>query len=110
MEIDNAMTPDEWEEMCDSRFVFWRGKEQDVQFEKIPRSRETWATVDLTKWRHRLAALSLKDQSFGFTHEDVDLLRNWDILADRDGQFDHATIAKLESLAGRIAALLPPAA
>ena len=68
--------------------------------------------------RHALAALCLYGQPFGFTQEDVDaLLSN---LHDDDcgalwALYDHEctchrspTIARLQSLAARIAALLPP--
>jgi hypothetical protein len=67
--------------------------------------------------RHALAALCLHGQPFGFTHEDVDLLKvvtdHWPSLgnyeSDADGQ--HAIyhrVDALQSLADRIGAILPP--
>lgn len=53
--------------------------------------------------RHALAALCLHEQPFGFTWEDVDLLSYSDL-----DEFDVAATGRLNSLADRIAALLPP--
>lgn len=57
--------------------------------------------------RHAIAALSLHGQPFGFTREDVALLR--DMAGDyegRNGYFPEGQ--RLLSLADRLAALLPP--
>lgn len=59
---------------------------------------------------HALAALCLHGQPYGFTWEDVDILRREAGFADdehRNG-FHPETEARLLSLADRIAALLPP--
>jgi hypothetical protein len=52
--------------------------------------------------RHACAALCLYDQTFGFTHEDVKLLR---LIADGRGVYPGINV---DLLADRIAALLPP--
>lgn len=56
--------------------------------------------------RHAAAALALHGQPFGFTQEDVELLRT-SIAEDEDGCFDQTRTAMLKGLADRIAALLP---
>jgi hypothetical protein len=53
------------------------------------------------KGLHMLAALALNGQPFGFTWNDVYLLRD---TVDRTGDWAHALL----NLADRIAALLPP--
>jgi hypothetical protein len=58
-----------------------------------------------THTRHQLAAIALYGQPFGFTWEDVDLLRDYGSYFD-DGA--ERNIDELHSLAARIAALLPP--
>lgn len=67
--------------------------------------------------RHALAALALHGQPFGFTHEDVALLRKLDRANDYtphdefgiiDEQMTGDETQRLRSLAKRIAALLPP--
>ena len=52
--------------------------------------------------RHAIAALALHGQPFGFTREDISELYKW---AKLDG--DHP-FGKLDNLAARIEALLPP--
>lgn len=65
----------------------------------------TIATVDNEDGsRHALAALCLHGQPFGFTREDVELLR---AVADAI-QYDPTEDRVLRSLAKRIEALLPP--
>lgn len=57
---------------------------------------------------HRMAALCLHGQPFGFTHEDV---RDLEDAASRVEYEDHMQAplaARLDDLAARIAALLPP--
>jgi hypothetical protein len=67
--------------------------------------------------RHALAALCLYQQPFGFTHEDIALLRKLNeandyAQGDRFGVLDVEITpdetARLQSLASRIASLLPP--
>lgn len=84
-------------------------------------SPEEWAAQELGKGieRHKLAALCLYGQPFGFTREDTETLRH--LLASCD--FDdcgppgasyrstrrQAECSRLEFIAARIEALLPPA-
>lgn len=55
--------------------------------------------------RHALAALCLHEQPFGFTQQDVAMLRQE---ADDEWPASHEMHAALTNLADRIAALLPP--
>lgn len=89
----------------------WDGKiTDDSQFVTVPND-----------YRHALAALALHGQSFGFTHEDVTLLRDvlsgphdtaieedeghsWEVSCGED----HDARTRRLDLAARIAALLPP--
>jgi len=52
---------------------------------------------------HRMAAMCLYGQPFGFTQEDVELLRDW-----RNGAIGPGHAEWNRSLIDRIAALLPP--
>ena len=56
--------------------------------------------------RHRLAALALVGQPFGFLHSDVATCLG---VIDQMAMPDAGTEAQLRSLASRIASLLPPA-
>lgn len=58
--------------------------------------------------RHRMAALCLYGQPFGFTREDVAQLHDWAYGCEEYG--DRRSVPILRSLAARIAALLPPEA
>lgn len=99
--IEAAMTPDEW-----------------GTWQKHPPSPQEWdyATGELGGVStHGLAALALYGLPEGFTWEDVDLLRRdvEPVAADRAvGTGEQAAVQRLydrlESLASRIAALLPP--
>lgn len=61
-----------------------------------------------TDRRHALAALALHEQSFGFTYDDVAFL-HVEAKFHRDRSDIFIPLAeKLEALASRIAALLPP--
>lgn len=60
----------------------------------------------LRDYRHALAALALQDQPFGFTREDVRVLRAIAEVIAPDYPADPD--ADLSSIADRIAALLPP--
>lgn len=61
--------------------------------------------IDITNegHRHALAALALHGQIFGFTREDVQILRTIELEYIQGGPFS------LTSMADRIEALLPPA-
>ena len=58
--------------------------------------------------RHALAALALDEQPFGFTREDVEILRACMVGFDGSYPWDADMIDRFRSLADRIAALLPP--
>lgn len=60
--------------------------------------------------RHALAALALCGQPFGFTHDDVEFVRSMEGSEwDRFGPTEYRQMAvRLQSIADRIAALLPP--
>ena len=60
-----------------------------------------------TRARHALAALALHGQDFGFTWEDVDMLRDCSGWMDLGEPWPKEASA-LRDLADRIAALLPP--
>lgn len=67
--------------------------------------------VPLAGMEHAVAALCLYGQPFGFTQEDVELLREAMVLDHYDGtgiDIVPGTDDKLSNLAARIAALLPP--
>lgn len=73
---------------------------------------EEWGNVDLPvadtpESRHATAALCLHGQPFGFTREDVIMLRAARLRLDGEEQED-AWDKSLDSLADRIEALLPP--
>jgi hypothetical protein len=87
--IEPALTPQEWEEN-------WKHLPQGVRLPAAPDTPDEWWGTP-----HRIAALALYGQPFGFTHEDVVLLRSssWDV--EEGGE-------ALRMLASRIKALLPP--
>lgn len=130
-EVKPALTPEEW---LAPRIMFRPGKAQgkavwmdegygieiltrpdSTRPHTIRPTKEDWACVFDGSWsvpldaitRHKLAALALHQQPFGFTHEDVDLLREMAL-------FKMASIEErrfgvtLESIASRIESLLPP--
>lgn len=80
-QIQPAMTPEDWDERVSSVREM---------------SAEDWALLGA----HETAAICLHGQPFGFTWEDVDLLR-------RSATPPHDS-DPLDGLAARIAALLPP--
>ena len=107
--ITPALTPEEWEskELAwptvalsttgdKGELSVWDGElDDDSHFVKVKDSD-----------RHSLAALALHGQPFGFTHEDVALLRE-----EAEGEWNGAHMEqgrKLLVLAARIEALLPP--
>lgn len=108
-EIQPALTADEW-----SNVVVYRGNAtHPINFgahcydgiHSIP------CDPELAGERHKLAALCLYQQPFGFTQQDVELIRSASVVAHCDDiGFDEEELDRLqrESLAARIAALLPP--
>lgn len=96
-EIKPALTPEEW--------VSWT-RDGD------PRPQ---ISFDGERWHpslHALAALCLHAQSFGFTHEDVAMLRanatGFEYVAGQVGANLDGEAAKMRDLADRIEALIPP--
>lgn len=97
-EIKPALTAEEWEQARRQHFV------------------TTWHMFGA----HGAAALCLEGEPFGFTHEDVDLLegeatkRGFSAMDDEafgiTGSVDRDKQRRLQSLAARLAALLPPRA
>jgi hypothetical protein len=112
--IRAALTAEEWEEQCFSE------QEDDAlstvvdlgnniltvtPLVLLPEDKGTWRVglgerqrIDIER-KHSLAALALYGQSFGFSHEDVRALRNW------EDEIKFYDVAK--SIADRIQALLP---
>lgn len=91
-EIQPALTPENWETSPDDQ--------------KHLRYKTTYFG-DL----HAVAALALHGQPFGFHPNDVDELRRWaDIARDASDDSEQAGVdaVRLDSIADRIAALLPP--
>jgi hypothetical protein len=68
----------------------------------------SWAVTLENDARHALAALALHNQPFGFTREDVKMLRESQIWADSTDLRVNGEPADFEDLADRIEALLPP--
>lgn len=66
----------------------------------------SWAVMLQDETRHKIAAVALCGQEFGFTREDVALLREG--LAYEQADYLPETIPLFNSLAARIQALLPP--
>ena len=94
--IPPALTPEEWNEV-----LFVRPKAQpggQIQF--TVRGPETW---------QRMAAVALYGEPFGFTQEDVRMLRNLRVpLMSLEESDQGSSLARgLGSLADRIEALLP---
>lgn len=84
--IEPALTPEEW------------ARETQLRIARF-------GTQIEASERHRYAALLLYGMPFGFTHEDVELLRSLSFSARRHqgNPFD----MRVHSLADRLAALLP---
>lgn len=100
-----ALTPEQWQRRrVPASEVDWHpGFEWDDRLVEIECGDEYDVHVEGIH-RHRVAAACLHAQPFGFTREDVSDL----LLAARDCHADYAD--RYESLAARIAALLPPEA
>lgn len=107
-EIKPALTPDEWSELRADRGVLWVRKYEDGSgieiFDELRWSGGS-AAPDLY---HALAALALHGQAFGFTHDDVTLLRGAASYLGGDSTRGDWWRVRLNGLADRIVALLPP--
>jgi hypothetical protein len=111
-EIKPALTQQEWADIADDP-AWWADRVGEIAA----------GAGEVLEWRtnhprpHAVAALALHGQPFGFTWEDVDLLRD-DLTGEHDwawegdqrvdcGEFGDVKAARL-ALAAKIAALLPP--
>lgn len=101
--VEPALTAEEWAELCINRrdhdTVTLSAKTGGITVEDGCEG----GYIDNGD-RHALAALALHDQPFGFSREDVQTLRDVSARLREDG-FMHEDV---DSLAARIAALLPP--
>lgn len=107
-EIKPALTPKKWALLEDSGFLSVSISLVVADF--INGDLEVSAPDNIVKAEDRLplTALCLHGQPFGFTHEDV---RDLEDAASRVEYEDHMQAplaARLDDLAARIAALLPP--
>lgn len=118
-EIKPALTPEEWAKEEVQRFTraagrFDAGLTSDGRLELAVGWEETgddaYRVYHPIDDRHALAALALHGQPFGFDWEDVDALRNASAAVSSyaidDDQWSSS--GRLDRLADRIAALLPP--
>lgn len=99
MKIKPALAPQEWaKELAVPASATGRGLQMADDGKTV--------VVEPARWEraHAVAALCLYGQPFGFTHDDVRLLRN---AAAEWAMVSPPAIAAL-NLADRIAALLPP--
>lgn len=93
--IEPALTPEEWAVAIRDR----AGMAAALQ--------KAWGDGANRENDHQLAALSLIFQPFGFTHQDVEMLRREaDIIEQNTPDADD--VVRYRNLAARIAALLPP--
>lgn len=89
-----ALTPEQW-----ATFPDWPTAERPADDAALPIYFPS---------KHGIAAANLYGQPFGFTQEDVKLLReDAEMYAGGDNPTDDAFAAQYRSLADRIAALLP---
>lgn len=96
--IPPALTTLEWAHPCSEKELRWACREVFVGQGKSLNSVS----------RHGLAALCLDGQPFGFTQEDVELLRKMRESYDLDLGLDGITAPVFEGIIAKIAALLPP--
>lgn len=105
-EITPALTPEAWEGLCvegECRADEVWGLAREWHFDPEQRANE-FDTPEPNY--HAIAAICLKDQPFGFTQEDVELLR---FLADEAARYRNDDEGdEGHDLADKIAALLPP--
>ena len=101
---DPALTPEEWRQQVRQLGLPEECRALSAALMVVLSDPD--AVLDRTpgEMRHAVAALVLEGQGFGFTWEDVDALRDA-TAPESDWLMDPA---KLNSLADRIAALLPP--
>lgn len=92
-----ALTPEQWVEML--RDPQWYAYHRDGHAPALPRLGS----------RHALAAAYLFGQPFGFTQQDVEILRREADIIEQDTP-DADDVVRYRNLAARIAALLPPPA
>lgn len=116
-DITPALTDEEWEKQRIKRDRldggWWPDSEQIWAFPKGVRigpaeeAPSLWVRSDD---RHALAALALHEQPFGFSREDVELIRTArDTTPDLFTRAQRADlVARTEGLIARIAAMLPP--
>jgi len=107
--IPPALSAEEWKDVC---------VEGECRNDELAHLTRGWDAADPEKRtvddlpHHRIAAVALQDQPFGFAREDVEFLARV-IDGDYDGMdLDYwvgkAASVKLDSIRARIAALLPP--
>ena len=121
MRILPALTPEEWEgvgwNLADhleesahwqpgDGLRIWLNNSQSRVYVTLERAGESTVVINGSGARRALAALCLADQPFGFTHEDVRVLRGLASWVPHEWQPDGERV--LRSLADRIEALLPP--
>lgn len=108
--IRPALTPEEWAEGSSGLVEIDRDGWLVVRY---PNDEDGYSEIILDN-AHGAAALCLYGQPFGFTWDDVDTLRHeasyLHEAANRDAKYPVVSEygADLESLAARLAALLPP--
>lgn len=106
-EIKAALTAEEWSTFDVSGFV----NQRPTMVKYIDGDVEVGNTIVPAEHLHALAALCLHGQPFGFTWEDVEEVRSC-ALGFRCGDFAGGNgepyASRLDALADRIAALLPP--
>ncbi len=122
-DIEPALTPEEWA----AKWITIQAKGYDSArngaaeikwgengFYLTEHEHDRYGVFDEPRMLHKVAAIALHGQPFGFTREDVALIR-MESEAIRDAQSDEYRnqeaidrAAKLASLADRIESLLPP--
>jgi hypothetical protein len=111
-EIAPALTPDQWERQNYNTDIItvsmartWQGTGYSIALPECERDGE-WPAVILTPEQcYGTAAILLHEQPFGFTREDVALLRK---AAGGADAYTTDEWSRWDSLADRISALLPP--
>jgi hypothetical protein len=109
-----ALTPEEWAELCADWYSVNRGpylgwpvadgaRRLEIEEDKVEVHLDPDEYTAIPQWGlHAVAALCLHGQPFGFTWDDVAMLRE-------EGSVGYPeTGRKLRDLADRIEALLPP--
>ena len=112
--VESALTAEQWaQQSYDSGMIsagIDRSRRQgyEISMPGVLAPRDGWPLVTLAPEQcHGVAAVLLYRQAFGFTHDDVQLIRKLaKDLASTD--FSTSRSRKLSGLAERIAALLPP--